>query len=76
MTDVVTPLMSPIEVFMHNPAPWLAWIIPVIGALLMPVLGKVNHKIRDYGAVVFAFCAVLACASMIPSGGGKSPSPR
>ena len=66
MTDIVNPLMTPLEIFMEHPGPWLAWIIPVIGALLMPVLGKVNHKIRDYGAVFFAGCAVLATASMIP----------
>ena len=32
----------------------------------MPLFGRINHKLRDYGAVIFAFSAVLAAGSMIP----------
>ncbi|HUV54797.1 MAG TPA: NADH-quinone oxidoreductase subunit L [Candidatus Krumholzibacteriaceae bacterium] len=59
--------MSPLEIFLENPWPWLSWILPVVGAVLMPVLGKIDHKLRDYGAVFFAGLAAVAAASMIPS---------
>jgi len=59
--------MSPLEIIMEYPWPWLSWMIPVVGAVLMPVLGKIDHKLRDYGAVFFAALAAVAAASMIPS---------
>lgn len=58
---------APLEIILNYPWPWLAFILPVIGALLMPVLGRINHKLRDYGAVFFAFLAVIMAAAMIPS---------
>jgi NADH-quinone oxidoreductase subunit L len=58
--------MSVFEIIMEHPGPWLAWILPFIGAILMPVLGKIDEKIRDYGAVLFAASAVIATSSMIP----------
>lgn len=58
--------MSFIELFLKHPGPWLCWILPMIGAILMPVFSKFGDKIRDYLAVVFAGSAVLAAASMIP----------
>ena len=59
--------MSVIEIILNYPGPFLAWMLPIIGAILMPILGKIDHKIRDYGAVFFAFLAVLAAASMLPA---------
>ncbi len=59
--------MSPLEIILENPWPWLSWILPVVGAVLMPVLGKIDHKLRDYGAVFFAGLAAVSAASMIPS---------
>ncbi|MBN1682752.1 NADH-quinone oxidoreductase subunit L [Candidatus Bathyarchaeota archaeon] len=58
--------MNPIEIILEHPGPWLAWIIPILGAIMMPILGKINHKLRDYGAVFFAFLALVSCISMIP----------
>lgn len=58
--------MSVIDTIMANPAPFLVWMMPIIGALMMPILGKINDKIRDYGAVLFAGSAVYFAASMIP----------
>jgi NADH-quinone oxidoreductase subunit L len=58
--------MGPLEVILHHPGPWLCWILPLIGALLMPLLGRISHKIRDYAAVAFAFLAVVSAMSMIP----------
>jgi NADH-quinone oxidoreductase subunit L len=58
--------MSVLEVISEYPGPFLTWLLPMVGALLMPVLGKINHKLRDYGAVLFAFSAVVAAGTMIP----------
>jgi NADH-quinone oxidoreductase subunit L len=57
---------SPLEVILHYPGPWLSWILPLIGALLMPLIGRLGHKVRDYIAVAFAFSSVISAASMIP----------
>jgi len=56
--------MSVIETIMAHPAPFLVWLLPIIGALMIPILGKINDKLRDYGAVAFAGSAVVAAASM------------
>lgn len=48
-------------------APWLCWLIPIIGAVLTPLLAKINHKLRDYAAVSFTFLAAVMAALMIPS---------
>jgi len=59
--------MSPLETIMGYPGPWLCWILPLIGALLMPLFGMIGGKIRDYMAVAFAGSSVIAAFSMIPS---------
>ncbi|MCX8204161.1 MAG: NADH-quinone oxidoreductase subunit L [Candidatus Nezhaarchaeota archaeon] len=48
------------------PQAWLCWIFPMVGALLTPLLSKINPKVRDYGAVFFSLLAALMAASMIP----------
>jgi len=67
--------MTPLQLFLEHPGPWLCWILPLIGALLMPLFGRISHKLRDYAAVAFAFSAVVSAASMIPYilPGGHSP---
>ena len=66
--------MSVLETIFEYPGPFLTWMLPMIGAALMPVLGRVNHKLRDYGAVLFAFSAVVAAVAMIPYlFGGHTP---
>jgi NADH-quinone oxidoreductase subunit L len=54
------------EALMANPWPWLCFLIPLVGALLMPLIAKAGNKVRDYAAVVFAFGAVIAAASLLP----------
>jgi NADH-quinone oxidoreductase subunit L len=54
------------EAIMANPAPWLCFLIPLVGALLMPLFAKAGDKVRDAMAVVFAFGAVIAAASLLP----------
>jgi NADH-quinone oxidoreductase subunit L len=60
-------LLTPLEIILKYPGPWLAWILPMIGALSMPLIERwFGHKIRDYAAVAWAFTAVLSAASMVP----------
>lgn len=55
-----------IEALLNYPGPWLSWISPIIGALLMPLISRLGHKVRDYAAVAFAFSSVIFAASMLP----------
>jgi NADH-quinone oxidoreductase subunit L len=58
--------MNPIEIIMEHPGPWLSWMLPIIGAILMPIFGRINEKLRDYSAIIFAGSAAMAAGSMIP----------
>ena len=58
--------MSALSIILEHPGPFLAWILPMLGAVMMPLLAKIDDKVRDYGAVAFAFSSVLAAASMVP----------
>jgi NADH-quinone oxidoreductase subunit L len=58
--------MTPLETIMNYPGPWLAWILPMIGALSMPLFERLGHKIRDYAAVAWGLTSVISAASMIP----------
>ncbi|MFP3952032.1 MAG: NADH-quinone oxidoreductase subunit L [Candidatus Bathyarchaeia archaeon] len=55
------------EIIMEHPGPWLCWVLPLIGALLMPLFAMFGDKVRDYLAVAFAGSAVIAAFSMVPS---------
>ena len=66
--------MEPLEIISEYWGPWLCWILPIIGALLMPLIAKLGDKVRDYAAVVFAFSSVVAAGSMLPAlFGGHAP---
>ena len=41
-------------------------MLPIFGALMMPILGRINNKVRDLGAVVFAGSAVVSAAIADP----------
>src|SRR3989304_5050832 len=43
--------------------PWLIWISPLVGALLTPVLAKVNTRLRDLAAVSFTLIAALSATA-------------
>jgi NADH-quinone oxidoreductase subunit L len=45
---------------------WLCWLIPVLGALLVPVLARIDRRLRDYAGVAFCLLAALTAASMLP----------
>jgi len=45
---------------------FFCWIIPMVGAALMPVFNKLGHKIRDAMAVVFGAGAAVSTLAMVP----------
>ncbi|MCW3986255.1 MAG: proton-conducting transporter membrane subunit [Candidatus Bathyarchaeota archaeon] len=45
-------------------APWLCWLIPMIGALLTPLFASVHRKLRDYAPVAFVGASVVFSLSM------------
>jgi len=47
-------------------APWLVWIIPLIGSLIVPIIGGINPKARAWFAVVVSFISAAFAVSMIP----------
>jgi len=47
-------------------SPWLVWIVPMLGAVLTPVLSKIHPKFRDVCAILFAGAAAVIAISMIP----------
>jgi len=47
-------------------APWLCWLIPVIGAVFTPIFARINPKLRNYAPVAFVAVAVVFSFSMIP----------
>ncbi|MCX8187930.1 MAG: NADH-quinone oxidoreductase subunit L [Nitrososphaeria archaeon] len=46
---------------------WLSWTIPLVGAILTPLLSRIGPKARDYGAVAFSLLAMLMTLQLIPS---------
>jgi len=47
-------------------APWLCWLIPVIGAVFTLIFARINPKLRNYAPVAFAAASVVFSFSMIP----------
>lgn len=47
---------------------WLIWMIPFIGAALIPALKNFNEKIRGYVAVAFSIISGLLALSILPFG--------
>lgn len=51
--------------------PWLVWIIPLLGALIIPAIGhfaksEASKRVRDVAAVAFSGLAVIFAVFMIP----------
>jgi NADH-quinone oxidoreductase subunit L len=45
---------------------WLTWALPFIGAVLTPLFARIHPKMRDYGAVAFAFLGAVSAALLFP----------
>jgi NADH-quinone oxidoreductase subunit L len=49
---------------------WMVWILPFIGASLIPAIAKAGNRARDYIAVGFALASAVAAATLLPLGIG------
>ncbi len=47
-------------------SPWLAWLIPIVGSLLMPILAKINGKLRDWSSFILVIISSVFALSMLP----------
>ncbi|MEA2090171.1 MAG: proton-conducting transporter membrane subunit [Thermoproteota archaeon] len=47
-------------------APWLCWLIPILGAAVTPLVGAIRRKFSSYLAVLSIGMSVLLSFSMIP----------
>lgn len=45
---------------------WLIWLLPFIGAALMPGVAKISGRIRNISAVAFALASAISAATLIP----------
>jgi len=45
---------------------WLVWMVPFIGAALIPVLAKKSKRFANISAVGFAIISALFAATLIP----------
>ena len=45
---------------------WLAWVFPLLGAVLTPVFAALGRRVRDLMAVAFSFLAVVSTLSLVP----------
>ena len=55
---------------------WLIWILPFVGAALIPAIAKKSYRISNFTAVGFAFISAIFAASLIPmvTAGGETHS--
>lgn len=56
------------DVAMFPYAAWLCWIIPIVGAVLTPIVAKFGDKVRDYFAVLTSLLAAIMAGMLIPYG--------
>lgn len=45
---------------------WLVWILPFVGAAIIPAIAKGGKRLRDYTAVGFALASAISAATLIP----------
>ena len=45
---------------------WLIWILPFVGAALIPAIAKKSYRISNFTAVGFAFVSAIFAATLIP----------
>src|SRR5918994_3426028 len=46
----------------------MVWILPFIGAALIPAIAKVGNRVRNYSAVGFALASAISAATLLPLG--------
>ena len=45
---------------------WMVWIMPFIGASLIPALAKAGKRVRNYAAIGFALASAISAATLLP----------
>src|SRR5919198_1350961 len=45
---------------------WLVWILPFIGAAIIPAVARIGNRARDYAAVGFALASAISATTLIP----------
>ena len=47
---------------------WMVWVLPFIGAALIPAIAKAGNRVRNYAAVGFALASAISAATLLPLG--------
>jgi NADH-quinone oxidoreductase subunit L len=47
---------------------WMVWILPFVGAALIPAIAKVGNRLGNYAAVGFALASAIFAATLLPLG--------
>ncbi|HEY7078985.1 MAG TPA: NADH-quinone oxidoreductase subunit L [Nitrososphaeraceae archaeon] len=45
---------------------WMVWILPFVGASLIPALAKAGNRVRNYSAIGFALASAISAATLLP----------
>ncbi len=47
---------------------WMVWVLPFVGAALIPAIAQVGNRLRNYAAVGFALASAVFAATLLPLG--------
>lgn len=47
---------------------WMVWVLPFIGAALIPAIAKAGDRVKNYAAVGFALASAISAATLLPLG--------
>ena len=47
---------------------WMVWVLPFIGAALIPAVAKAGDRVKNYAAVGFALASAIFAATLLPLG--------
>ena len=47
---------------------WMVWILPFVGASLIPAIAKAGNRLLNYAAVGFALASAIFAATLLPLG--------
>lgn len=47
---------------------WMVWVLPFIGAALIPAIAKAGDRVKNYAAVGFALASAIFAATLLPLG--------